>query len=459
MRASYIASCSAFFVFSAAASAQPCLRVGDAHVVEITAGDAPTSAYTFECADFTSDGLVDVAVPIYAPGIGSFLRIYPGDGAGGLGAPIDTPSVHLWFSQTAVTGDFNSDGHADVCVSTARNSRLLPKDGPAIPPAALLYLGDGAGGFSEHVLEDGWHGTWSAAGDFNGDGTLDFESGDGHPPFSRRLLITFDEKGTPSTEWRQDNQAFDSAAADLDEDGVDDRVHVSGGAVVVYWSRPDGAHDRLFIDPPDPDETLTAGATGDFDGDGRIDLMVGSSNGRVFSYRSIGSRAFADPVEHATASTFALPLDSAFRMTTADLDLDDLPDLLITDTGGRRLVAMLNRSRPGAIALSGASTLTDIGVYDRVCTGVNLDGRAGDEMLVVDTALFDSGGRSRLVVLPNTSRRVGDCEGDISGDGRTTMLDLALLLAAWGESNEFDIDGDGIVDGCDLAILLADYGG
>jgi hypothetical protein len=60
---------------------------------------------------------------------------------------------------------------------------------------------------------------------------------------------------------------------------------------------------------------------------------------------------------------------------------------------------------------------------------------------------------------------VGDCPGDIDGDGETGHADLGLLLSAWcsqeGDSNwnpDADLDGDGHVGHGDLGILLADWG-
>ena len=57
------------------------------------------------------------------------------------------------------------------------------------------------------------------------------------------------------------------------------------------------------------------------------------------------------------------------------------------------------------------------------------------------------------------------CPGDVNGDGKTDLSDLAELLAAYGSSigdphynPSADFDRDGDVDLADLAFLLADYG-
>ena len=49
--------------------------------------------------------------------------------------------------------------------------------------------------------------------------------------------------------------------------------------------------------------------------------------------------------------------------------------------------------------------------------------------------------------------------GDIDGDGDVDPADLALLLGAWGSSDEAaDLDMDGVVGPADLSIVLANWG-
>lgn len=48
--------------------------------------------------------------------------------------------------------------------------------------------------------------------------------------------------------------------------------------------------------------------------------------------------------------------------------------------------------------------------------------------------------------------------GDLNSDGRVTIIDLSLLLAAWGQTNvDRDINGDETITILDLAILLNDW--
>ncbi len=58
-------------------------------------------------------------------------------------------------------------------------------------------------------------------------------------------------------------------------------------------------------------------------------------------------------------------------------------------------------------------------------------------------------------------RLLAGCPADLDGDGGVTLADLALLLAAWGQSgagHPADVNEDGNIDLSDLAILLSQFG-
>lgn len=50
------------------------------------------------------------------------------------------------------------------------------------------------------------------------------------------------------------------------------------------------------------------------------------------------------------------------------------------------------------------------------------------------------------------------CIGDLDSDGVVAASDVALLIAAWGISNDGDLDGDGVAGSADLGLLLAAWG-
>ena len=51
------------------------------------------------------------------------------------------------------------------------------------------------------------------------------------------------------------------------------------------------------------------------------------------------------------------------------------------------------------------------------------------------------------------------CDGDLNDDGLVDGLDLAQILAYWGQPSElYDLDGDGTVGATDLAFVLGGWG-
>jgi FG-GAP-like repeat len=88
-------------------------------------------------ADFNEDGNLDVAFPVTFSQTGTpstTLFIFPGDGAGGLGAA-QTITVGAG-PHTALTADFNQDGHTDIAVSNRTDATIS------------ILIGDGTGSFT-----------------------------------------------------------------------------------------------------------------------------------------------------------------------------------------------------------------------------------------------------------------------------------------------------------------------
>jgi len=88
----------------------------------------------------------------------------------------------------------------------------------------------------------------------------------------------------------------------------------------------------------------------------------------------------------------------------------------------------------------------------------------GNSRFVDDPATPDTGnGEPPIVDMGAYEFQV--CAGDITGDGDTDQVDLAILLALWGQCESdpdydpaADLDGDGCINHPDLGILLADWG-
>ena len=165
--------------------------------------------------------------------------------------------------------------------------------------------------------------------DFDGDGAPDLllRHADGRwsvrAMAGRRQTDARTAAPTRSRQWRL------TALADLNGDGRDDIVlrHADGRwmyhAMNGHRSDPD---ERGALD-------LTRGlgwrfaGSGDFDGDGRDDILLRHPDGRWRDYRMNGRRA--------AVSLPQLPLEPAWHLAgIGDLDGDGADDLLLRDTGG-----------------------------------------------------------------------------------------------------------------------------
>ena len=91
--------------------------------------------------DFNEDGNVDLAFPItfsQNDTRSTTVLIFLGNGRGNLtsGAPLTVGQE----PHTAITTDFNGDGHADLAVTNRRDSTVS------------ILPGDGKGAFSSHAV-------------------------------------------------------------------------------------------------------------------------------------------------------------------------------------------------------------------------------------------------------------------------------------------------------------------
>lgn len=131
------------------------------------------------------------------------------------------------------------------------------------------------------------------------------------------------------------------ALADLDGDGDRDAlVGESGGRVLAYrntgtdaapvWTR------QPSWDPPAMTDHYAAPALGRIDGDGDVDLVIGTSSGNVRAFENVGGAAGPSWRERAAWGLKALGSDA--RPALADLDHDGRDDLLVGQTSGAVLV-------------------------------------------------------------------------------------------------------------------------
>jgi hypothetical protein len=225
-------------------------------------------------ADFNGDGKLDLAMPVYV--IGDPLGVVSVLLGNGVGTFTAAPQISLTGTNAGsiVVGDFNNDGKPDMAITLPDNNEVA------------VFLGKGDGTFTQAAtISDPDGPFFVTAADFNGDGiedlavvnpaslnlTIYLGNGDG----------TFTLKSSPPAGSGLDPLA--ATVADFNGDGkldiaVADYARNTGvpGSVTILLGNGDGTFTQAAATPPTGDSPVSITAA-DFNGDGKMDLAVANS--------------------------------------------------------------------------------------------------------------------------------------------------------------------------------------
>ena len=299
-------------------------------------------------ADLNGDGIPDL--------VNDYVEVAFGKGGGKFKAPVYYP----------VDGDGITIGDGAISVADLRNNGRM--DVVATAQDVSILLNDGKG-----ILQDGVKTTTpagincAATGDFNGDGIPDLAlsngaaieiylgTGKAAAPFKAGAIYAVENSGCP-------------VAGDLNGDGILDLFVSSGyflsaGSVIGFLGNGDGTFQQ---GPSSPVASVQFFVLGDFNGDGKLDY---ASNANLLALGN-GDGSFG------VASPFATFLYAGANfISTADLNGDGRPDIVLTDYSDSVLYILLNHQGNGFQETAMKSNPT-CGLPYFIATGdVNADGK------------------------------------------------------------------------------------
>jgi FG-GAP-like repeat len=269
--------------------------------------------------DFNKDGKLDLAVTASGSS-GPVVAILLGNGNGTFGTEVECPTAG---SFSVITGDFDGDGNADLAVGNGyvggggdTISILLGKgDGTFKPYIPVPVPGDG-----DDVL---------AAADLNHDGKLDLvvASYYNYPGGASVLLGNGDGTFAPAVSYPVPSPAFTNAVAiaDFNGDGKPDIAvtNYDGYDVSVFIGVGDGTFKKPVNYPASINPVGLV--TGDFNGDGRRDIASVAgyiSSAAVTVLIGKGDGTFTNHVN------YAVPL-YPYDIAAGDFNGDGKTDLVV----------------------------------------------------------------------------------------------------------------------------------
>ncbi len=407
--------------------------------VTITGEASSSFGSSLIAGDFNADGRTDLAVGAY--GYSSTTgRAYLFWSDGSIPTTAATADVTITgeasssFGSSLIAGDFNADGRTDLAVgaygysSGTGRAYLFYNDG-SIPTTAatadVTITGATAGDYFGISL---------AAGDFNADGRTDLAVGAYYSYTSAsHVYIFYNDGSIPTTastadvtisgEWAGTYFGNALAAGDWNADGRTDLavaadsyngMYSNGGRVYIFYN--DDSYPTLAASA---DVVFTGEATnnyfgyalsaGDFNADGRTDLVIGAygystDTGRVYSYET--HENFSWQLQSLTTSAGGLRVgtngtgeemkitgeaSSSFGTSFAagDFNADGRTDLVVSAPGyfsntGRAYLFY------GDGSISAAATAADV-----VITGETSGNYFGTSLIAGD---FNADGRTDLAV-------------------------------------------------------------
>jgi len=339
-----------------------------------------------------------------------FTDVTAGSGLEGVPALPDSLVASLERAVALAVGDYDDDETEDLFVS------------------GHLFRGN-LGRFVETSASSGLalrdRPVAAAFGDFDNDGRLDL-----YVATAGRGVLFRNEGGgklravAASAGLADSGTATKALFVDLDHDGDLDLVLATPAGTRAYRNNLDGTFREMAAQMGLSGAASRDVAYGDFDGDGRTDLVVVGAGGRMQLFHSLGQGRFED----VTAASGLATVQRAGAVAVGDYDNDGFLDLFLTSLDGTDPALYLNR---------GDGTF----VRDARTDGLRrkLAGVAGLDAAFFD---FDNDGRLDLIVVGKGGVRLFRNDATRGFEDYSSILPDGLRAGRAVAVADIDQDGD-----------------
>jgi len=284
--------------------------------------------------DVNGDGYLDIATgddPSYGEAAQSY--VYLNDGQGNFPENARRPfGLDTDHTRSLALGDLNGDGYLDLVAGNGSDPQF-----ENLAHLSYIYLNDGQGNFPlegrRSFSPNNKNVTSVAVVDVDGDDQLDLVVG----VWGNQSYVYLNEgQGDFSADYRHSfgtgaDNTYSLAVGDMDGDGHLDLITGNlGGQSVVYLNDGQGnfPYEQRRPFGTSQDSTVRV-AVGDMDGDGHLDLIVGSEIEQHYIYLNDGQGNFPQKQRRP----FGTDQDRGMNVTIGDLNNDGHLDLATSSLG------------------------------------------------------------------------------------------------------------------------------
>jgi hypothetical protein len=289
-------------------------------------------------ADFNGDGQPDLVTANYSA---NSVTVLLGDGSGGFTAAPGSPFAVGANPASVAVADFNGDGIPDLVIANSGANNVT------------LLLGNGSGGFTPAAgspFAVGAEPQSLAVADFNGDGKPDIVTGN-YADQDLTVLLGNGSGGftlAPGSPLAAGSFPRSVAVGDFNGDGKPDLVTaIAGNFVTVFTGNGSGGFTESGVFPVGA--FAQSVAVVDFNLDGKLDIVTANSgDNTVTVLLGNGAGAFTA----TTGSPFTVG-KSPQSVSAVDINGDGRPDIVTANSGDNTVTVLLGNGSGGFTAAPG----------------------------------------------------------------------------------------------------------